>query len=360
LTNKRIAVGDSQNYLSEELNFEYRESRFIAINRFSDPTKYLGVGMFGNSNNSFIEANGGTLTLSSSNGILLPSFSGSGTLYLTVDNNGLLGASVGTSSGSGTTPTLANSYIGYGSGSNLLTGSSLFKWLENRYISITGSSANFNIGGASGDAFVESVNGSLLLQARSTFGVVVDDGFFKVNDLSGTGTRMVVANSTGVLSTQAIPSVGGSQSIDQVLTTGNTVYNKTLYFENPIYGHYINFRDDSSNLFGGIRSVFETPTGNYLTLFSSTGCGLKLSSAEDIIIRADSVDIGDSLTGNSITLSGTPFKLNITDFVGGTYTPSGGDKILLNWDVAKGAFVLQKINTVLASALNGSETLLKL
>lgn len=102
----------------------------------------------------------------------------------------------------------------------------------------------------------------------------------------------------------------------------------------------------------GTNSLFVAASGSVEILGTTLDLGI---NAENTMVK-----VGLSATGNEIRLSGTVFKLHLGDTVGGSYTPSGGDKVLLNWDASKNAFVLQKINTVLASALSGSETLLRL
>ena len=54
----------------------------------------------------------------------------------------------------------------------------------------------------------------------NNYAVWIDDGAVRIDTLGGSGTRMVVADATGVLSTQAIPTGGGSAySVTSVSTT---------------------------------------------------------------------------------------------------------------------------------------------
>ncbi|MCL5460158.1 hypothetical protein M3M33_16085, partial [Loigolactobacillus coryniformis] len=79
----------------------------------NDSTKALLLGMYGNSDNSFINGSGGTLTIKGDNGLIFSNFTGGGTLALTVDNDGRVGVTpLGT--GSGSTASLSSTYIGYG------------------------------------------------------------------------------------------------------------------------------------------------------------------------------------------------------------------------------------------------------
>jgi hypothetical protein len=127
LTSNKIAVGDSANYLSSYDNFEFNDSRFISILKVGDSTKAFYAGMYGASNNSFITASGGSLTINGNNGLIFSNFTGGGTLALTVDNDGKVGVTpLGT--GGSSPSTLASTYIGYGSSGNVLTGTSKFTY----------------------------------------------------------------------------------------------------------------------------------------------------------------------------------------------------------------------------------------
>jgi len=230
LSLERIGVGNTDNYLGEQPHFLFKDKRHIQIARITDTTKQLNIGLVKKSNDGFIEQVGGSLNITATGGLYMTDFASPNRplAMLTIDSLGKLSVS-SIAGGGAVQSSLTSTHVGFGV-NNVLSSSSNFTFLSDRYLHFTGASANVNIGAtSSGTAgFLESVNGNLLLQARSTFGVVVDDGFFQVNDLAGTGTRMVVASSTGVLSTQTIPSGGGSQTIDQVLTTGNTVAEQTL------------------------------------------------------------------------------------------------------------------------------------
>jgi hypothetical protein len=127
LTSNKIAVGDSANYLSSYDNFEFNDSRFISILKVGDSTKAFYAGMYGASNNSFITASGGSLTINGNNGLIFSNFTGGGTLALTVDNDGKVGVTP-LGSGGSSPSTLASTYIGYGSSGNVLTGTSKFTY----------------------------------------------------------------------------------------------------------------------------------------------------------------------------------------------------------------------------------------
>jgi hypothetical protein len=78
------------------------------------------------------------------------------------------------------------------------------------------------------DAGATTTNGATLYIEGATIGtatitnnyaVWIDDGAVRLDILGGAGTRMVVADATGVLSTQAIPAGGSAYSVTSVSTT---------------------------------------------------------------------------------------------------------------------------------------------
>jgi hypothetical protein len=340
LSNNKIAVGDSANYLSEYNNFEFLESRFISIYRPSDSSRALYMGMYSLSNNSFITAAGGNLTLKGDTGIYLHGFTGFGNKMVIVDGDGKLGYTDIPSGGSGSS-SLTSTYIGYGSTVNTLTGNSTFTYLDNRYIHLTSSGSNFNLGTFSSAGFIESVNGNLLLQARSTFGVVVDEGYFQVDALGGGGTKMVVVDNNGKFGTQTIPSGGGSVgTVDQVLAAGNTSYERTFNLENSTTNPYIHFKNNSGTLKGNIIHI-----DNVLSFNATTGNKLQLSSGADLDLLGTNINIGYSNTTGLINIQGMPFNFNEEAQNGGSGangsqwgsgfnqgSPQAGDRMLFFYD----------------------------
>jgi len=305
LSLERIAVGNTDNYLGEQPYFLFKDKRHIQVSRITDSTKQFNAGMFKKSNNGFVEQIGGSLSIRATDGLYLTDFvSPSRPLsMLTIDSLGKV--SVSSIAGGGQVQaSLTTTHVGFGI-NNVLSSSSNFTFLSDRYIHFTGASSNINIGatGSGSEGFLESVNGNLLLQARSTFGVVVDDGFFKVNDLAGTGTRMVVADSTGLISTQTIPSGGGSQTIDQVLTTGNIVAEQSLIFNNTT-SDYLTL----NNAAGTLKGSLSLDGGLYLV---STGVGLDVIGDTALRLLSDGeINIGYSNTTGIINLQGMPFNFN--------------------------------------------------
>jgi len=384
LSLERIGVGNTDNYLGEQPHFLFKDKRHIQIARITDTTKQLNIGLVKKSNDGFIEQIGGSLNITATGGLYMTDFASPNRplAMLTIDSLGKLSVS-SIAGGGAVQSSLTSTHVGFGV-NNVLSSSANFTFLSDRYLHFTGASANVNIGAtSSGTAgFLESVNGNLLLQARSTFGVVVDEGYFQVDALGGGGTKMVVVDNSGKFDTQTIPSGGGVPSLTATQIGFGDGSNLLTSSANFTFegGNSIHFKNGGSSEFvlsrGGVAGNNYLITSPDLEI-SLTGrfdmlCnGLTISNSGITTILGDEMKLGTNAentkneiglanTDNEIILSGTSFKLNLSDSLGGSYTPSGGDKVLLNWDSAKGAFVLQKLNTVLASALTGSETLLKL
>ncbi len=186
LSYNKIAVGDSANYLSEYDNFEFREGRYVAIFKNADPTKAFYAGMYATSNNSYVTASGGALVLKADNGIYLDGFTGFGNKMLYVDGDGKVGYTDIPSGGGGGSTSLTSQYIGFGSPTNLVTGVSRFKWVDNRIINIDNAgSSNIEIGRKLGTdnygLFVN--NGDLELYTNQNINAYIGaTGQFKIGD----------------------------------------------------------------------------------------------------------------------------------------------------------------------------------
>jgi len=281
LTSNKIAVGDSANYLSDYNNFEFLDSRFISILKVDDSTKSLSVGMYGASNNSFITASGGSLTVKGDSGLIFSNFTGGGTLALTVDNDGRVGVTPLGSGGSGSA-SLSSTYIGYGSSGNALTGNSKFTFTDGRIITI-------NNGATSSVEFGRKIS-------TDNYGIYVNDG-----------------------SLELYTDVG--QGID--------ILSNDIYFNTP-----------AGVTKGGIQidtNLYVVSSGVELNVIGDTALRLLSNTGE--------ITLGNSGTGSLVTIAGTEFKLHLDDAFAGAYTPSNGDKCTLTYDSGKGAFVLQKMNT---------------
>lgn len=382
LSNNKIAVGDSANYLSEYNNFEFLESRFISIYKISDNTRALYLGLESASNNSFITAAGGRLTLKADSGVYLHGFTGIGNRMVIVDGDGKLGFTEIPSGGSGGSP-LTSSYIGYGSTINTVTGNATFTYLGNRYIHFTNSGSDFNVGTTGASGFVESVNGNLLLQARSSFGVVVDQGFFKVNNLAGTGTRMVVTDSTGLLSTQTIPSGGGVPALTATrigFGDGSNLLTSSANFVYDAAKTAMYFNDGSNYLYVGksisVSDMYEVTAVGTRGIQLNTDMDIVIKNSGNLYLGAggdnNRVHIGRGASYNDadhyLVINGETFSFAMDNVPGwgdsnSATTPQVGDKVLFNVvDIGGGVkrFVPQKINKRVFSSLTSGDFILTL
>jgi len=126
----------------------------------------------------------------------------------------------------------------YGYASVFDEGEMIFELQDNGSIT-TGQKFKFSYGNAANgspkDILVMDYNGAIL------------DGTLRVNNLAGVGTRMVVTDTNGTLSSQALPSGGGSvTSVDMSVPTGLTISG------NPI--------TSSGTLALGLASGYSIPT----------------------------------------------------------------------------------------------------
>jgi hypothetical protein len=171
-----------------------------------------------------------------------------------------------------TTIALANKYIAFGNSSNQITGSSAFTYEGGRYINLVNGSGIFAAGVVGVDGFIEAPNGSLLLQPNTSSRVIVDRGGFRVNSLTGSGTRFLQVNSSGDL-------IAGAATISASLPENQIAYgnssnmmggsNFLRFFEN----RYINIVNGSGNAnFGTFGSVaFVESAGGELWLEAGGG-----------------------------------------------------------------------------------------
>ena len=382
LSSERIGVGNVDNFLGEQPYFLFKDKRYIQVSRITDNTKQLNIGLVKKSNHGFIEQLGGSLNITATGGLYMTDFASPNQplRMLTIDSLGKLSVS-SIQGGGAAQSSLTTTHVGFGV-NNVLSSSANFAYLSDRYLHFTGSSANVNIGatGSGSAGFLESVNGNLLLQARSTFGVVVDDGFFQVNDLAGSGTRMVVASSTGVLSTQTIPSGGGVPALTAMnigYGDGSNLMTSSANFQYDATKTVMYFNDGSNYLYVG-------KSASLSDMYEVTAVGLRgiqLNTAQDIVIKNDNhlylgagannkrIHIGRGATHDSsthyIVINGENFSFSMSNISGwgdsnSASTPQVGDKVLFNVvDVAgQKRFVPQKINKKLFSSLTSGDTVL--
>jgi hypothetical protein len=256
----------------------------------------------------------GTIT-GSGNANYVPKFTGTGAIgnSLIYDN--------GTGIGINTTPYNTTVYSLDINGGLLVknTGKSASITIINADPSAGGNNAFgvWTVGGTSGTSYVDiqgyygaSITGSTLIRLNYAGGGVL------IGSLSGTGTRMVVVDSTGTLSTQALPSAGGVTSFntrtgavtlsssDVTTALGFTPYNST----NP--SGYIT----ASSLSSYLPLAGGTMTGN---LINGSGTTSSIPSWMKIL-TTDSVQsgLGSVFNNKAIYLynNGSILKLDAYDY----------------------------------------------
>jgi hypothetical protein len=173
-----------------------------------------------------------------------------------------------------------------------------------------------------------------------------------VSTLAGSGTRMVVADSNGVLSTQAIPTGGGSVgTIDQVLAAGNTAVNKTMQMQ----GGQISFANPSGIYVGNIKC--ETINNySFLSLKSNLGVDLQVIADKHLFLLGENVALGYNFTNHTISMNGTGYNFGSNAQNSGSgqnanqwgpnfnlSQPATGDRILFYFDGTR--FVPSRVRT---------------
>ncbi|WP_396197388.1 beta strand repeat-containing protein [Flavobacterium sp.] len=330
LSYNKIAVGDNQNYLSEQQGFEFREESYIAIYKVgSNPIKAFYAGMYSSSNNSFITASGGSLTLKADNGFYLDGFTGSGNRMLAVDTFGRIYHTAIPTGGGGTAVGTLDQVLANGDSSN-------------RNIIL-------NYGGYVSTDKLQFSGESWKIYKRYDGGTGTG---VAVSTLAGSGTRMVVADSNGVLSTQAIPTGGGSVgTIDQVLAAGNTAVNKTMQMQ----GGQISFANPSGIYVGNIKC--ETINNySFLSLKSNLGVDLQVIADKHLFLLGENVALGYNFTNHTISMNGTGYNFGSNAQNSGSgqnanqwgpnfnlSQPATGDRILFYFDGTR--FVPSRVRT---------------
>jgi hypothetical protein len=357
LASTRIGFGSGSNLLTSSANFAFEDDRIISIK--NGGTSKIEVARFAGTNNYGLYVTSGNLELQSLTGGTVVSKSNhnfEGRILL--NNAAGTAGQVLTSQGLGTNPTWTTVS---GGTQDLDTVLGVGNTAINKKIILNGTNSVFDSaaimfyknGAEKGklhydNQFVERLrlSSTSIIQIESSVSVGLYGTSTIIGSLSGTGTRMVVADATGVLSTQAIPS-GGIGTIDQVLAAGNTAFDKNLVIKNG--GVFFTSQNNQSigNL-AGVSQLNGSPESIRLTAASNVSMEFY---AGILNLVSASINIGPTST-SLVNISGTPFKLALSDFAGGPYTPANGDKILITYDGSKSAFVLQKINTLLSGGIS--------
>ena len=107
-------------------------------------------------------------------------------------------------------------------------------------------------------------------------------GDLKVFNLAGTGSRMVVADSSGVLSTQAIPSLSNYVTLDTTQTiSGAKTFNLSIKIDSGSSGQYLAFKQYPSGSTGlaGHTSIYAIGSDTF---------GISYGGANDILFKTAS------------------------------------------------------------------------
>jgi hypothetical protein len=269
-------------------------------------------------------------------------------------------------------PTITSTRIGFGSGSNLLTSSENFVFESDRIIAIKeGTISKMEIA-----RYVDSSNyglyvhgGNLELQIMSGGGSVISQsnhnfqGSILLNNAAGTAGQVLTSQGSGANPTWTTVSSGSIPTLNQIIVahTGDFAGVLTSTTNN---GGFAVKAVGGADIGGMVRNF------NDLNVFSGTGIGVSnvnIVSSYTVFLKANDangrinlqctndIKLAGSfieLNSNLVKISNTPFKLALSDFAGGIYTPANGDKILITYDGSKSAFVLQKINILLSGGIS--------
>lgn len=185
------------------------------------------VALMADTGNVLLKPNGtgtaGMVTIATSGQVTVAGLSGSGTQMVTVNASGVLNRQA--------IPSSPTNYVTTNSSQTGLSGNKT--WTGNH-----GHSGNFAVTGTttlnSLNVSGTSIHNTLQVSgAAIVSGNLIANGNIVADSLSGSGTRMVVANGDGVLSTQAIPAVSlvsaGSATVGAVRYAGSTRTNGQFY-----------------------------------------------------------------------------------------------------------------------------------
>jgi hypothetical protein len=226
LTSTRIGFGSGSDLLTSSANFAFEDDRIISIK--NGGTSKIEVARFAGTNNYGLYVTSGNLELQSLTGGTVVSKSNhnfEGRILL--NNAAGTAGQVLTSQGSGANPTWTTVS---GGTQNLDAVLGVGNTAINKQIILNGTNSVFDSaaimfyknGAEKGklhydNQFVERLrlSSTSIIQIESSVSVGLYGTSTIIGSLSGTGTRMVVADASGVLSTQAIPS-GGTLAATQI------------------------------------------------------------------------------------------------------------------------------------------------
>jgi hypothetical protein len=189
------------------------------------------------------------------------------------------------------------------------------------------------------------INDTLPTSTLSINGTLGVTGAATLTNLEGSGTRMVTASSTGLLSTQAIPS-GGSGTVTGVYAAA------PIYVSDNTVSPYITIVDASQFVKGVVNETTQTFGGvktfaNTIKLSSTTGTSTSiLGKTSDNSVSTVSVGTGLSLTSGTLSSTITvPTERYVWDL--GIFA-GAADNSAATWDPQYGINML-----VVPTTLNG-------
>ena len=268
-------------------------------------------------------------------------------------------------------PTLTSTRIGFGSSSNLLTSSANFVFEDDRIISIKNGGTskmeiaryvglnNYGLYVHGGNLELQVISGgNIFSKSNHDF-----EGRILLNNAAGTAGQVLTSQGSGANPTWTTVSSGSIPTLNQIIVahTGDFAGVLTSTTNN---GGFAVKAVGGADIGGMVRNF------NDLNVFSGTGIGVSnvnIVSSYTVFLKANDangrinlqctndIKLAGSfieLNSNLVKISNTPFKLALSDFAGGIYTPSNGDKILITYDGSKSAFVLQKINILLSGGIS--------
>ena len=146
------------------------------------------------------------------------------------------------------------------------------------------------------------------------------NGLVRVGDLSGTGTRMVVADGSGVLSTQAIPSLSGYVPTSRILTINGTSYDLSADRSWTIATGVSSLSSGTGISVSTVSGVATVTNTGLLSAASGTGISVSTSN-QQITVTNTGLLSAASGTGISVTTSNqqiTVTNLGLLSAISGT------------------------------------------
>jgi hypothetical protein len=250
----------SDNYLNDGEN----DDSLAAIIAQGGDIGRFSIGMYNEKPMSLVTNNRERLVIKGDGAIILPPYAGFGTQNLAVDNDGNLvfGSGGGSSS-------LTNMYIGFGNGSNELSGASTFTF-DNSTTKILEVNSSANSAGAAVLA-LETDAGTSYIQmygsATSTYENLSSAGMNFYNTTTG-GINYLNENSSGKISFQ----VGTGDPQLSLNTSGVTINSGSNSFTLPVVRSGVNGYVLKGNTDGGVYwGVDDTGSGGFSDPLTTNG-----------------------------------------------------------------------------------------